>query len=157
MMSKPHEYTADIIWTGNLGTGTSGYKNYDRSYDIAAMQKPTILGSADPVFRGDAAKWNPEDLLLSSIASCHMLWYLHFCSDHHIIVVEYRDTAIGMMQIEEGGLGQFIGATLNPIVKIQDSEHIELAISLHQEAHRFCFIANSLNFDVDIKPVVSAA
>ena len=155
-MNKIHDYMANIIWTGNLGTGTSGYKDYARSYDISATGKPIILGSADPAFRGEALKWNPEDLLLSTIASCHMLWYLHFCADNHIIVEDYRDAITGKLEVDEKGLGKFIEATLNPVVRIKNSEQIDLAMSLHQEAHKFCFIANSLNFNVSINPSISA-
>lgn len=153
-MSKVHLYESEISWTGNLGTGTSGYKDYSRSYNISITQKPIINGSSDPMFLGDASKYNPEDLLLSSISSCHMLWYLHLCSDNKIVVEEYKDVATAKMQIDSNGLGKFIEATLNPVIKIKNKEHTKLANELHELAHKYCFIANSLNFKVVINPSI---
>ncbi|MEG0917940.1 MAG: OsmC family peroxiredoxin, partial [Myroides sp.] len=77
---KEHKYQSKIEWTGNKGSGTDNYKNYERSHNVIIENKPIIQGSSDPAFRGEKSKHNPEDLLVSSISSCHMLWYLHFCS-----------------------------------------------------------------------------
>ena len=156
-MSKLHQYQSEIVWTGNLGTGTSSYKDYERSYTISSPQKPVILGSSDPMFRGEASKYNPEDLLLSSLSACHMLWYLHFCSDKKIIVEEYKDNATATMQLDPNGSGKFIEATLHPVIKIKSAANIQLAHDLHEQAHKFCFIANSLNFDVSIKPTITSS
>lgn len=153
-MNKIHLYESEVLWTGNIGTGTSGYKDYSRSYNILVKQKPIINGSSDPMFLGDASKHNPEDLLLSSISSCHMLWYLHLCSDNKIVVEEYKDVATAKMQIELNGSGKFIEATLSPVVKIKNKEHAKLANELHGLAHKHCFIANSLNFKIVINPSV---
>ncbi len=156
-MSKIHLYESKISWTGNLGSGTSGYKNYSRSYDISVAQKPVIHGSSDPMFSGDISKHNPEDLLLSSISSCHMLWYLHLCSDNNIIVEEYNDIATAKMQIDSNGSGKFIEATLNPTIRIKNMEHMKLANELHELAHKYCFIANSLNFEILINPNITCS
>ena len=72
-MAKTHRYRATIAWTGNTGRGTEAYGAYDRAHDILVEGKPSVLGSADPAFRGDASKHNPEDLLVASLAGCHML------------------------------------------------------------------------------------
>lgn len=76
-----HHYKATIQWTGNKGTGTDDYRTYERSYEVKVAHKPTLLGSSDPAFRGDKAKHNPEDLLIASLSTCHMLWYLHLCAE----------------------------------------------------------------------------
>jgi len=81
-MSKMLNYEISLTWTGNKGQGTSDYTIYERSYSLGGKGKPLIAGSSDPKFRGDETKWNPEEMLLASIASCHMLWYLHFCADN---------------------------------------------------------------------------
>lgn len=156
-MSKIHLYESKISWTGNLGSGTSGYKNYSRSYDISVAQKPVIRGSSDPMFSGDISKHNPEDLFLSSISSCHMLWYLHLCSDNNIIVEEYNDIATAKMQIDSSGSGKFIEATLNPTIRIKNMEHMKLANELHELAHKYCFIANSLNFEILINSNITCS
>lgn len=152
---KQHNYTATIAWTGNLGSGTDHYKNYGRSHHISIDGKAEIEGSSDPAFLGDPSKHNPEELLLSSLSSCHMLWYLHFCSVNKIIVEEYVDHATAIMVEEESGKGYFKKVTLNPSVRVKDSTMIAQAIELHKKASEYCFIANSVNFPVLHNPNVS--
>ena len=79
-MSRSHRYATTVTWTGNTGPGTSGYRDYQRTHEISADGKPTILGSADPAFRGDPARWNPEELLVASLSQCHMLTFLSLCA-----------------------------------------------------------------------------
>jgi len=154
---KQHHYKATIEWTGNTGTGTDHYKNYKRSHRIVIDGKADIEGSSDPAFLGDSTKHNPEDLLLASLSSCHMLWYLHFCSVHKIIVEEYVDYATGIMVEEESGKGYFKEVTLSPSVRVKDSAMIDLAIELHKKASEYCFIANSVNFPVLHHPKINTS
>jgi organic hydroperoxide reductase OsmC/OhrA len=114
-----------------------------------------ILGSSDPAFRGDKLKHNPEELFLSAIASCHMLWYLHLCSEAGIIITDYTDTAIGRMVETSNGGGKFIEVTLNPSVIVTDEQMVVKANALHKRANELCFIANSLNFPVKHHPTTS--
>src|SRR4051812_5942774 len=130
-MSKQHQYKSNITWTGNKGSGTADYKAYDRNYEIRIQNKVNISGSADAPFRGDITKHNPEDLLLASISSCHMLWYLHFCADNGIVVTHYEDNAVATMEEYNTGGGRFIAVTLNPLVTITDKNKIERANQLH--------------------------
>ena len=148
MNGKNHHYATKIKWTGNRGTGTSGYRDYDRSYDLSAEGKPTIAGSADATFRGEAAKWNPEDMLLSALSSCHMLSYLHCCADEGVVVLEYSDNAEGSMELSGNGAGHFTSVTLHPHVVIDTKSDATKAEALHHKAHELCFIANSVNFPV---------
>lgn len=150
---KNHRYEIKVEWTGNQGIGTLDYKSYTRNYEIIANGKyDGIQGSSDPSFLGDKTRYNPEDLFLSSISSCHMLWYLHLCSVHKIIVTEYIDNATGIMEETENGSGCFTQVTLHPTVKITDENMVEKANQLHKEANRMCFIANSCNFKIGHKP-----
>jgi len=151
---KKHHYNTTIKWTGNLGTGTSGYKNYERSHNISAENKPDILGSSDAAFRGDKTKYNPEDMLVASVSACHMLWYLHLCSDAGVVVVDYTDTAEGIMVEDVNGGGRFSEIILNPQVIVKEIFMVEKAETLHQKAHELCFIANSLNCPVECKPSI---
>lgn len=141
------------MWTGNTGTGTSNYKEFERSHTIKVNGKNDILGSSDPAFRGDKTKHNPEELLLASISSCHMLWYLHLCTVEGIIVTDYIDTATGIMTETANGGGKFTEVTLNPTVTITGILNIEMADELHKKANELCFVANSLNFPVHHNPV----
>lgn len=151
-MEKQHSYKTTIQWTGNKGQGTTGYRDYERDYTISSEGKPIISGSSDPAFRGDKTRYNPEDLLLASIASCHLLWYLHLCSEAGVIVVDYSDNATGLMVETANGGGRFSAVTLYPVVTVTESSMVDKANELHHKANSLCFIANSLNFKVDHQP-----
>ena len=117
---KQHAYQVEIVWTGNLGSGTSSYQSYSRDHDVLIKGKEVMHASSDVIFRGDGSKYNPEDLFLSSISSCHMLWYLHLCADAGIKVLSYQDKASGILSLEENGSGKFSEVHLNPEVLISD-------------------------------------
>lgn len=156
-MNGQHHYAVNVTWTGNRGQGTSGYKEYDRSHTISITNKPDILGSSDTAFQGDATRHNPEDMLVTSISTCHMLWYLHLCADAGIIVTGYTDQATGTLQESPVNGGQFTEVTLHPVATITDSSKTEQAIALHKKAHEKCFIANSVNFPVHIDAACNTA
>lgn len=157
MAHKSHHYSVRVTWTGNRGSGTSGYRDYDRDHELSAPGKPVIAGSADPAFRGDAARWNPEELLVASLAACHKLWYLHLCADAGIRVLAYVDDATGEMAQDADGGGRFTAVTLRPHVVVAAGADLELAHTLHAEAHRLCFIASSMNFPVTHAPTLTEA
>lgn len=145
---KQHNYQARIEWTGNKGSGTSGYRDYDRSHTIHINGKPVIEASSDPSFRGDPEKYNPEELFLASLSSCHMLWFLHLCSEEGVVVSAYQDEPTGIMEEEKDGRGRFTVVTLNPMVTVKEERMQKKLNSIHQQANRMCFIANSCNFEV---------
>lgn len=145
---KSHHYKTSLEWTGNRGSGTSDYRAYDRDHIIRIGGKPVIEGSSDPAFRGDATRHNPEELLVASLSACHMLCFLHLCSENGIKVVEYTDNASGTMQEDGKGGGRFIEVILYPNVRIEQAGNCDLANALHERAHKMCFIASSCNFPV---------
>jgi organic hydroperoxide reductase OsmC/OhrA len=151
-----HSYEVTVTWTGNRGTGTSSYRDYDRSHDIAADGRPAIEASSDPSFRGDPKRWNPEQLLVGALSDCHMLWYLHLCATSGVVVESYVDDAVGRMAMEKNGAGQFSEVVLRPKVKVASADMIDKARELHAEAHQMCFIARSVNFPVHHQPEVHA-
>lgn len=153
-MKSLHNYIITTKWTGSNGKGTTDYRSYERSFDVNLHLKNKILGSSDPQFRGDRTKVNPEELFVSSISSCHMLWYLHLCSDKGIVVLEYEDEARGTMSIDSDGSGKFEEVCLNPKIKIQNSDNLKLANQLHHDAHHKCFIANSVNCVIKCDPKI---
>ena len=152
-MMKQHTYAVRLDWTGNNGDGTRTYKSYGRDHTIACVGKPEILASSDPSFRGDPSRYNPEELFIASLSSCHMLWYLHLCAVNHICIEEYQDNASGVMNENPDGSGAFVRVVLKPKVKLSTGGRNK-AIALHYDAHRFCFIANSVNFPVDVEPEI---
>lgn len=153
-MEKKHQYHATITWTGNRGTGTSGYAAYDRDHIIAAAGKPEIPGSSDPAFRGNKNRYNPEDSLVAALSACHMLWYLHVCAVNGVVVQTYTDAASGTMDENADGSGQFSEVVLRPHVTVQTADMKVKALALHDEAHRMCFIARSVNFPVRHEPTI---
>lgn len=155
-MSKAHRYQCLVEWTGNVGVGTDTYTSYSRSHNVSSLSKSPISCSSDPMFRGDATKYNPEELFLTSISSCHMLWYLHLCADAKIIVTEYKDDCEGILALDNQSHGKFEQITLKPTITITDASKIEKAKELHQLAHKFCFIAQSLNVNVSIEPTINS-
>lgn len=157
MSEKRHDYKVQITWTGNAGTGTSAYRDYGRDHLISAEGRPNILASADPAFRGDPTRWNPEDLFLASVAACHKLWYLHFCAVSGVIVTAYEDNAEGVMEMDASGGGRFTEIVLRPRVTIKRGTFPEVALELHEDAHEKCFIANSVNFPVRCEPIIIEA
>ncbi|OYQ33339.1 peroxiredoxin [Niveispirillum lacus] len=152
MPGKEHHYAVTVTWTGNHGEGTSAYRAYSRDHLISAPGKPAIPGSADPSFRGDPARWNPEDLLVASLSACHKLWYLGLCAAAGIVVTDYEDRAEGWMVEAAGGEGQFTRVLLRPRVTLAPGSDRGTAAHLHHKAHTMCFIARSVNFPVEAEP-----
>lgn len=149
-----HSYAVQVVWTGNRGTGTSSYRAYDRAHEIRIANKPTILGSSEPVYRGDAARHNPEELLVAALSACHMLWFLHLAAEAGIVVTEYRDDATGTMQDTSDGGGRFTEVVLHPTVVTSAAADEAIVNGLHHRSHDLCYIASSVNFPVRCEPTL---
>jgi organic hydroperoxide reductase OsmC/OhrA len=155
-MSRTHTYTLTVTWTGDRGTGTSGYRAYGRTNEVRAPGLPDLPGSADPAFRGEPDRWNPELLLVAALSQCHLLWYLHLCADAGVVVTGYTDEPTGLMAEDRDGGGRFTQVTLRPRVTVTAPDMVARAVALHEPAHHRCFIANSVNFPVQVQPDVTA-
>jgi organic hydroperoxide reductase OsmC/OhrA len=145
---KKHNYHILVTWTGNLGSGTSSYRAYSRNHEVKSADKPVIPASSDPSFRGDTSRYNPEELLVASLSQCHMLWFLHLCSEQGVTVIAYVDHAVGTMEEDNNGGGRFTEIILRPLVTIDKPDENSLIEALHKQANKLCFIANSCNFPV---------
>ena len=152
---KNEDYTRTVRWTGNTGQGTATYKGYERTWDIAVPGKEVVHCSNDPLLGGDSSKMNPEDLLLSALSSCHMLWYLHLASNAKIKVLSYEDQPIGVGENMPDGTGRFLSATLKPKIEIEAGGDIQCAHDIHGDIHKHCFIARSVNFPVSCESDIS--
>lgn len=152
---KEHRYAVEVTWTGNTGAGTTGYRDFERSHDITIAGKPVIQGSADPTFRGDATKHNPEEFLVAALSECHMLSYLHLCATAGVVVRSYVDTATGIMVTGPDGGGEFRSVTLHPAITVTADTMIAKAEELHEKANALCFIARSVNFPVHHEPTIN--
>ncbi|PXY31211.1 OsmC family protein [Prauserella muralis] len=157
MREREHSYGLTLRWTGNTGTGTSGYRDFSRDHEVTAGGKPVLSGTADPAFRGDPARWNPEELLVASLSQCHMLWYLALCAQAGVVVTGYVDEAGGTMIEHADGGGEFREVVLRPVVTVAAREMVAKASELHTLAHEKCFIARSVNFPVKHEPRIVVA
>ena len=153
-MTRKHHYALELTWTGNTGNGTANHRAYQRDHLVTAPGAGTLRGSSDPAFRGDATRWNPEQLLVASIAQCHLLWYLALAAEAGVVVTGYTDTPTGTMRENPGGSGEFTSVTLRPHVTIAPGSDERTARDLHERVGDYCFIARSVNFGVEHHPVV---
>ena len=141
-MPCTHHYATEVTWTGNTGSGTTTYRSYRRTCEVRAEGKPALAGSSDPHFRGDADRWNPEELLVAA--------------DSGVVVVDYADAASGTLHTEGTG-GRMTGVVLRPVVTVAEPEMAAACAELHERAHRDCFIASSVSFPVTHEPAVRVA
>lgn len=147
-----HHYNLKATWEGNKGEGTKNVRAYDRSHTVTIAGKPQLFLTTDNAPVGDKNKLNPEDLLVTSVSSCHMLSYLYVCALEGIVITSYEDNATGtMIEHKEGG-GNFKEVTLNPVFTVAEESMKQRAIELHHKAHEICYIANSVNFEVKCNP-----
>ena len=152
-----HHYDISVRWTGNRGEGTASYRAYGRDHQIQAGGKPGIDGSSDPAFRGDASRYNPEELFLAAVSACHMLTYLHLCAGAGVVVTSYEDEAGGTMVEDADWGGRFSAIVLRPRISLAAAADRERAKALHADAHRLCFIASSLSVPVLHEPTIIEA
>ena len=150
-MAKENSFTSRVIWTGNTGDGTSSYNGYRRTWDVAMPGKTPVHCSNDPELGGDPAKMNPEDMLLSALAACHMLWYLHLASNAGIVVTGYCDCPIGFGETTQNGAGRFTRAVLRPEVIVEAGTDLDAAKAIHLKVHHYCYIARSVAFPVEVE------
>lgn len=147
-MTFKHTFKAEANWTSKKDITDSSKRFYNKSHQVKIEGKPILDVSAAKAFKGDPELYNPEDLLLSSLVSCHMMSYLYVCSQNGIEVLEYSDNAEAALEVNPDGSGRFVEVKLFPKVKISNPDQIELALNLHFKANQLCFIANSCNFPV---------
>lgn len=155
-MPGKHAYAVEVEWTGNIGSGTSSYRSYRRTCTVRASGHPDLAGSSDPHFRGDADRWNPEELLVAALSQCHLLAFLHAAAAAGVVVVGYTDAATGTM-VTEGNGGRMTSVELHPVVTVASEAMVDQVAALHDTAHHDCFIANSVNFPVRHEPTTRPA
>lgn len=153
-MTAPHSY--DVTVARADAAGTASYAGYARDHEVRVVGVPPIPGSSDPAFRGDARRWNPEQLQVAAVAQCHMLWYLHLAAAAGKVVTAYEDTAHGEMTLNADGNGEFTSVTLRPRVTIAEGD-AALAAKLHEDVGDRRFIARSVRFPIRHEPMMRRA
>jgi organic hydroperoxide reductase OsmC/OhrA len=150
-----HRYKTTLHWSAEGGEGTKSYRSFSRTHTITAKTK---AGEDKPAIVATSAfhsldHYNPDEMLIGSLSSCHMLWYLHLCSENGVVVIDYFDEAEGVLKLDAKGEGKVERVTLHPRVTIS-SGNPEVARALHKDAHAKCFVANSVNFPVECEPEI---
>jgi organic hydroperoxide reductase OsmC/OhrA len=153
---QQHRYAATVVWTGAKAGPTASYQSYSREYEYRCGEKAWVRGSADAQFRGDGTLYNPEELLVVALSTCHLLSYLALCARAKLSVVKYEDAALGTMA-DVNGVVRFTDVLLVPRVTIAAGADAAKAFSLHHDAHAECYIANSVNFPVRNQPIIVVA
>lgn len=146
-----HHYQAVCLWKGSTGTG---YESYDRSHELRAPPAAAVIAAAsDPAFRGDPAKLNPEQLLVMAAASCQLLAFLAIAARARLNVVEYADHAEGYMPEDEKPV-RITRIVLQPRIVVRGAADAARVRRLFEQAHRECYIANSLKTAIELQPQI---
>ena len=148
-------YTAKITWksdspeTFTKNRYSRGHEwEFDGGVTVAASSSPQVV----PRFSVEAAV-DPEEALVASASSCHMLTFLWLAAKAGFNVGSYEDNAVGEMATTDEGKQWISTITLDPqIVWVGDKvPNVEELAALHHEAHKVCYIANSIRSEVVIK------
>lgn len=154
-MLYKHSFLVDLNWPEEVtNPDQNDTKVSAKNHTISITGKEGLKVSAAKAFKGDPTKYNPEDLLLSSLTSCHMMSYLYVCQKNKIQVRSYSDHAEAILEVNSDGSGRITKVILRPTVTIPPTADINLAQSLHKEASKLCFIANSCNFEIVYEPKI---
>jgi organic hydroperoxide reductase OsmC/OhrA len=154
-MLQHADYSGALRWIGQHTAEPVGARSFTRDFVIEFEGKPAIAGSAPASYFGDDARHNPETLMVSSLLACHFLTYMSVCARAGVKVLEYSDQGTGTVGPKDGRM-RMVRTVLRPRVRIADAASVEAALALHQKAHENCFMANSVNFPVDVEPEVTA-
>lgn len=122
-----------------------------RRHTIVADGKPPIDGSSAKAFRGEASRWNPEELFIAALAQCHYLSFVHVATSQGIDILDYRCEATGVLDVDAEGYGQIVEVVLEPEVTVA-AQHGAGLDAAHAKAHDLCFIARSVSCEVTVKP-----
>lgn len=143
-----------MTWRGSTGVG---YESYDRTHRVVMPSvAETLTLSSDPAFRGDSWLPNPEQLLLAAASSCQLLSFLAAAARSRVDVLAYDDDAEAVMP-EDATPMRITRVTLRPRIVVTAGSDTNRVRRLVARAHERCFIANTLNADIDLEPTIELA
>jgi organic hydroperoxide reductase OsmC/OhrA len=148
-----HRYESRLHWSGSTGLG---WEHYDRAHSVSAPPAEQTLTVTTGEAKGDPTQLNPEQLVVMAASSCQMLMFLHLAAKARIDVVEYTDEATGLMPLDEEPV-RIQEITLQPRIVVAGDAGDERVLKLVHLAHEQCFIANSLNSEMRLEPVIERA
>jgi organic hydroperoxide reductase OsmC/OhrA len=142
-------FTATITWSGST---------LDPAYSrVSSLSKPSgraeIPVSSIPLYGGDAACWNPEDMLAGALSNCHMLTFLALAHKARIDVKAYEGAAEAALETVDR-ISRVASITLKPTIRVAPGTDAAKVEELFHKAHKYCIIANSYNGTVLMEPTV---
>lgn len=153
-MTHTHEYQSRLSW---LGSTADGYETYDRTHRVVLPPAAgEVVLSSDPAFRGDDQLPNPEQLLLAAVSSCQLLTFLSIAARSRVDVRAYEDQAHAIMPEDEKPM-RITRITLRPKITIAAGDDLNRVRRMIERAHDGCFIANTLNAEIILEPIVEHA
>lgn len=142
-------FSARILWTRTTPDFTP--EGYDRSHEVTYGSGITVAASSAPGFKGSTERMNPEEALVGAISSCHMLTFLAIAAKKQLVVESYDDQAEGFLEKNAEGRLAVTRVVLRPLVVLGAPITPEDLTRLHDQAHRGCFIANSVKTEVTVE------
>ena len=148
------DHNATISWASDGEFRSGRYsRGHEWSFDGGAVVRGSSSPSVVPEPMSDRSAVDPEEALIASVSSCHMLWFLSLAQKAGLDVLSYRDEAVGAMGKDERGRVAITRITLRPEIVFAELEPSrEELLALHREAHEKCFIANSLRSEIVVEP-----
>ncbi len=143
-----HHYPLALAWTGNTLDGT-----YTRDATVTNPGKHPLSVSSAPEFAGDTARWNPEELLGSALATCHMLTFLALCAKAKVEIVGYEDHAEAILDTVDK-ISRVTQVHLRPVIRVTRGTSMAKVVELFEKAHKYCFVANSVTCEAVLEPRV---
>lgn len=162
-MQDAPSYQITLSYPANAGQAMPPDAEYSRNSAIQSEGKHVVAASSPASYGGDSTRYNPEELMLMSLAQCHMLTYLAIAAKKQLKVLRYEDRAVGQLGVGKvGGIGiegklSMQQVTLHPRVTVAKGTNLDDARNIHIKAHANCFMANSVNFPVTTDPVMVEA
>ena len=146
-------HTIELNWVS--GEKPTHVDTYTRNHNVVMNGPQSIKVSASTQFKGDPSCADPEQMLVSALASCHMLTFLAVAEVKGFLVERYEDVAVGFLEKSANNKLAIARIELHPSVYFHgdrqpDEDDLE---RLHESAHKNCFIANSVNASVEVKAV----
>ena len=141
-----HHFPLSLSWTGN-----SLDASYNRNATLSNAGKVSIAVSSAPEYAGDPTRWNPEDLLGSALATCHMLTFLALCAKAKVEVVGYEDHAEAVLDTV-AKVARVTEVRLRPVIRVTRGTSMAKVIDLFEKAHKYCFVANSVTCAAVMEP-----
>ena len=141
----------DLLW--KLGDGKMTPGNYSNQHQITFTPNIKITGDSAPDWKGNELNSNPEQTLAASLSSCHMMTFLALAAKMNWPVISYKDHAVATLGKNSKGKISVTSIELSPKVVFSGNFIIDnnKMREVQDRAHRYCFIANSLSDEVQVR------